>query len=87
MAKQVTGKAAFQVPGGKATPAPPVGINRYDNWNRSPIELLGPLVELRDELTQIDPELAQRRSDRWSRRRLAPRHLKCRLACDLLGHV
>ncbi|MFM7975848.1 MAG: uL11 family ribosomal protein, partial [Pirellula sp.] len=27
MAKQVTGKAAFQVPGGKATPAPPVGTS------------------------------------------------------------
>jgi ribosomal protein L11 len=31
MAKQVVGKAAFQVPGGKATPAPPVGtsLGRY----------------------------------------------------------
>ncbi|XZE43056.1 50S ribosomal protein L11 [Pirellulaceae bacterium SH467] len=27
MAKQVVGKAAFQVPGGKATPAPPVGTS------------------------------------------------------------
>ncbi|MEM6780089.1 MAG: 50S ribosomal protein L11, partial [Planctomycetota bacterium] len=25
MAKQVTGQAKFQVPGGQATPAPPVG--------------------------------------------------------------
>jgi large subunit ribosomal protein L11 len=27
MAKQVTGQAKFQVPGGKATPAPPVGTS------------------------------------------------------------
>lgn len=27
MAKAVTGRAAFQVPGGKATPAPPVGTS------------------------------------------------------------
>jgi large subunit ribosomal protein L11 len=27
MAKQVTGRAKFQVPGGKATPAPPVGTS------------------------------------------------------------
>ncbi len=27
MAKQVSGKAAFQVPGGQATPAPPVGTS------------------------------------------------------------
>lgn len=31
MAKQVTGQAKFQIPGGKATPAPPVGtsLGRY----------------------------------------------------------
>lgn len=31
MAKQVVGKAAFQIPGGQATPAPPVGtaLGRY----------------------------------------------------------
>ena len=27
MAKQVTGQAKFQVPGGQATPAPPVGTS------------------------------------------------------------
>ena len=27
MAKQVTGEAKFQVPGGQATPAPPVGTS------------------------------------------------------------
>jgi large subunit ribosomal protein L11 len=27
MAKQVTGRAAFQIPGGQATPAPPVGTS------------------------------------------------------------
>ena len=27
MAKQISGKAAFQVPGGEATPAPPVGTS------------------------------------------------------------
>lgn len=27
MAKQISGKAAFQVPGGQATPAPPVGTS------------------------------------------------------------
>ena len=27
MAKQVTGQAKFQIPGGKATPAPPVGTS------------------------------------------------------------
>jgi len=37
MAKQVTGQAKFQVPGGKATPAPPVGTSRGKfgvNWGQ-----------------------------------------------------
>ena len=84
MAKQVTGQAKFQVPGGQATPAPPVGTSLgkfginlgqfVQQFNDRTKEFNGTPIPLHRDSAVFQPGLLGQESDlgREGRKELPP---------------
>ena len=64
----------------------PVHVDGDLHGDDGPVVLLGPLVELRDELPDVDVVLAQGRADRRGRRCFSARRLQLDLRYDFFCH-